>query len=333
MPLNYDQLAARVQQGLDAVYLFGGVERLLLEECRDLVFAKARAEGFSERELIEADARFDWDQLDVLASAGSLFSPRRIIDLRLPTGKPGIVGSKRLVEWASDADPDLLLVVSCDLWDKSSRNSKWARVLEQAGTRVDIWQVKAAELPRWIKQRMEAVGLEPDRDAVLAMANRLEGNLLAARQEIEKLVLIKGPGPVGAEDVLRSVADSTRFDAFLLVERILAGNLPESLRVASGLQRSGVAIQMVTGAVVRELRTLEAYILALRAGEPEAGVFRRLNVWRPRQPALRAAAQRIRPVTLARAFQQLSLLDRQSKGRADGDPWHGLNQLAISLCA
>ena len=315
------------------MYLLGGEEQLLLEECRDQVIAAARAEGFAERELIEANARFDWEELDVMATAPSLFSPRRIIDLRLPTGKPGVEGAKCLNAWVERADPDLLLIVSCEHWDASSRKAKWATNLDRAGTRVDIWKLKPAELPRWIQQRMHAAGLEPDREAVLALADRLEGNLLAARQEIEKLALLKGAGPVSVEDVLRSVADSARFDAFLLLERILAGNLPESLRVAGGLQRSGVAIQLVTGALVCELRSLEAYIMVTRSGEPEAAVFRRLAIWQQRQGGGACRRRRVSRATLAGPSAGSAKLDRQSKGRADGDPWHELNRLAIALCA
>jgi len=333
VPLKFDQLEGRLSRGLDPIYLFAGPEPLLVQECRDRVLAAAGAEGFEERELLEVDARFDWDRLAETAGAPSLFASRRILDLRLPSGKPGQAGGKALAEWAAAPDPDTLLVVSCEQWEASSRKAKWAGALDKAGVRVDIWPVTPRELPRWIAARMQAAGLQPDREAIMVLAERVEGNLLAAQQEIDKLALVKGQGPVAAADVLQAVADSSRFDAFLLVERILEGNRADALRVALGLKRTGVAIQMVTGALAHALGNVEAYRQAMASGEQESAIFRRLNVWQSRQAALRDAARRIDGKRLADAWSRLAELDRQSKGRGAGDPWHSLDHLVCRLCA
>ncbi len=333
MPLRLEQLASDLERGLSPIYLFGGAEPLLVQECRDQVLAVAKDQGYLERKLYQADRKFDWSTLERAAAELSLFASRRIIDLRLPTGKPGREGARALTAWAAKPDPELLLMVSCDQWDKSSRSSKWASVLEKAGTRVDIWPVSPEELPGWISKRMRARGLQPDRGAVEVLAERLEGNLLAAQQEIEKLLLLKGHGTVSEEDVLQAVADSSRFDAFLLVERVLAGNLADGLRVASGLHRTGVPLQLVTGALYRDLRILEAFKQAVKAGENEGTAFRKLNIWRSRQSPMRRAAGRLDMNRLFDAFSRLSLIDRQSKGRADGNPWHGLDHLVCALCA
>ncbi len=333
MPLRIDQLEEQLCKGLSPVYLLGGPEPLLLQECRDQILAKAAAEGFAERQLIEASAKYDWDQLGEAGGTLSLFAQRRIIDLRLPTGKPGAAGGKALTAWVDNLDPDTLLLVSCEQWDANSRKAKWAQVLDRAGTRVDIWKMTPGELPRWISARMQRHGLEPDQEAVMILADRLEGNLLAAKQEIEKLALLKGSGPVSGDDVLRAVADSSRFDAFLLSDRIMEGNLRDGLRVAQGLQRTGVAIQLVTGALVNGLRTVETYRLGMAQGENESQLFRRLNVWQSRQQSLRQAARRIDGKRLADGWYRLAEMDRQSKGRADGDPWHGLNHYIMALCA
>ena len=333
MPIRPQQLASYLERGLSPIYLFGGAEPLLVQECRDLVLNAAKEQGYLERELYLADRTFDWSTLERVGAELSLFASRRIIDLRLPTGKPGREGARALTRWAANPDPELLLMVSCDQWDKSSRSSKWASVLEKAGIRVDIWPVSPEELPGWIGARMRARGLQPDRGAVEVLAERLEGNLLAAQQEIEKLLLLKGQGTVTEEDVLQAVADSSRFDAFLLVERVLAGNLDDGLRVASGLHRTGVPLQLITGALYRDLRTLEAFKLALKAGVNESSAFRTLNIWRSRQNPMRRAADRLDMSRLFDAFSRLSLIDRQSKGRAEGDPWHGLDHLVCALCA
>ena len=333
MPVRLEQLPALLEQGLSPIYLIGGAEPLLVQECRAKVYAAAKQRDFLEREIMQVDRSFDWQSLAAAAGAPSLFAQQRIIDLRLPTGKPGREGAKVLSHWAANPDPDILLVVSCDQWDASSRKSKWAGDLDKAGVRVDVWPVKPGELPDWIKARMRAQGLEPEREAVMILADRLEGNLLAAQQEIEKLVLLKGGGKVTAGDVLQSVADSSRFDAFLLVERVLSGNLPDSLRVATGLRHNGVPLQPVIGALYRELRVLEAFRIALRCGENENSVFRKLNVWRNRQGPLRSAASRFSDRLLGEAFCRLAFIDRQGKGSADGDPWHSLDQLVCDLCA
>ncbi len=332
MPLRLEQLPAQLKQGLAPVYLFGGEEPLLLQECRDQVIAAARAQGFEERQLLEVERGFAWDRLGDASGAPSLFAARKILDLRLPTGKPGQAGAKALNAWAADPDPDVLLMVSCASWDAGSRKAKWAQNLEQAGVRVDIWKIRPEELPGWIQARMQRAGLRPEREAVMVLADRLEGNLLAAQQEIDKLALSRGEGDISADDVLEAVADSSRFDAFLLVERIMEGNLADGLRVASGLRRTGVPIFLVSGALIRALRTVEAYRLAMRDGQPERTVFRQLNVWQSRQPALRDAARRLNGKRLADAWSRLAEIDRQGKGRAFGDPWHSLDHLVTRLC-
>ena len=188
-------------------------------------------------------------------------------------------------------------------------------------------------MPGWIRSRMHQAGLQPDAEAVMMLAERLEGNLLAARQEIEKLALLKGQGPVSPDDVEKSVADSARFDGFLLAEKMLAGNVGEGLRIALGLHRTGIPVQLVTGALYREFSVLETFQLAVGAGESEQAVFRRFNVWPARQGALRLAAGRLNARRMNDAFRRLSLIDRQSKGMDVGDPWHSLDHLVCAVCS
>ena len=256
---------------------------------------------------------------------------QKIIDLRLRTGKPGREGGKALSEWADAPDPNIILMVSCEQWDAGSRKSKWASKLEKAGQRIDIWPIKAQELPGWLEQRMRQHGMQPEPDVLRILADRLEGNLLAARQEIDRLALIKGAGVVTVDDVMKVVADSSRFDAFTLAEHMLSGNLRDGLRVAAGLKRMDTPIPLLLGALLKELKTTEAFRLAMRAGEQEAMVFRRLNIWYNRQNIVRAAARRLHTRKLYEAFKLLSLMDRQSKGRAAGDAWQSLDSLLLRL--
>jgi len=330
MALRADQLAGSLKRGLAPIYLIGGQEPLLLLECCDQIREAARAQGFVERELLQVERGFDWSELRQAATPG-LFATRKIIDLRLRTGKPGQEGAKVLTEWANAPDPDMLLMVSCEQWDKGSRSSKWAATLEKAGQRIDIWPIKVQELPRWLELRMLQHGMHPEPEVLRILADRLEGNLLAARQEIDRLALIKGAGTVTVDDVMRVVADSSRFDAFALAEHMLTGNLRDGLRVAAGLKRMDTPLPLLLGALLRELRVVETYRLAVRGGEAESMVFRRLNVWQNRQQTVRTAARRLGTLKLFEAFKMLSLIDRQSKGRAEGDPWQCIDNLLLQL--
>ena len=332
MKVRIDQLAGSLKRGLAPIYLVGGAEPLLLLECCDQIREAARAQGFVERELLQVETGFDWSALRQAATPG-LFASQKIIDLRLRTGKPGQQGGKALTEWAEAPDPNMILMVSCEQWDKGSRNSKWASRLEKAGQQIDIWPIKAQDLPQWLEQRMFQHGMQPEPEVLRILADRLEGNLLAARQEIDRLALIKGAGTVTVDDVMRVVADSSRFDGFTLAEHMLTGNLRDGLRVAAGLRRMETPVPMLLGALLRELNIVETYRLAVRGGEAEAMVFRRLNVWQNRQQTVRTAARRLDTLKLFGAFKMLSLIDRQSKGRAKGDPWQSIDTLLLQLSA
>jgi len=314
------------------VYLVGGEEPLVLQECCDMIREAAKAKGFVERELLQMDGNSDWSVLQQ-AGAPSLFASQKIIDLRLKTGKPGVAGAKALKAWVESPDPSMILLISCEKWDASSRKSKWASAIAKAGRQIDIYPINARELPRWLEQRMLAQGLQPDAEVVALLADRLEGNLLAAKQEIDRLALLKGGGPVSIDDVMTAVADDSRFDAFALAEHVLSGNLKEGLRVAAGLQRLDCPLPLLVGALLRELKIVEAFRLAMRGGEQESMVFRRLNVWPNRQNAVRSAARRLDTRRLYQAFKQLALIDRQSKGRAGGNPWLVLDDMLMELAA
>jgi DNA polymerase-3 subunit delta len=330
MPLKIEQLPASLERGLAPIYLVGGEEPLLLQECCDQIREAARTRGYVERELLQADRGFDWSELRQV-STPSLFATQKIIDLRIPTGKPGREGAKVLTEWADAPDLNMVLLVSCGKWDAGSRKSKWAAKLERAGQRIDIWPITARDLPRWLEQRMRQHGMQPDTEVVDILADRLEGNLLAAKQEIDRLALIRGAGKITVEDVLKVVADSSRFDAFTLAEHMFSGNLREGLRVAAGLKRMDTPLPMLLGALLRELKIIETFRLAMRSGEYETAVFRRLNVWHNRQDVVRMAARRLGTRQLYEAFKMLSLIDRQSKGRAKGDPWQSIDTLLLQL--
>jgi DNA polymerase-3 subunit delta len=327
-----EQLPAALERSLAPAYLIAGSEPLLVQECRDQVIRAAQAQGFVERSVHEVTKGFDWDRLAEDSSAPSLFASRKILDVRMPSGKPGADGSKVLIELAEAGDPDVLLLVSSNEWGMAMRKLKWATALTGAGVLVEIWPVKPSQLPGWIRTRMRQAGLEPEPAAVALLAELVEGNLLAAQQEIEKLVLRNHAARVTVDDVTAAVASSARFDSFRLVECALQGTLDECLRVAAGLQRTGVPIQIVTGAMYRELSVADTVRAALQAGEKEAAVYRRLRVWPARQGPMRRALGRLTAYQVGEVFRALGLIDRQSKGRAAGDAWQTLDRLLWYLC-
>jgi DNA polymerase-3 subunit delta len=332
MAIKPEQLPALLQRSLAQVYLIAGTEHLLVQECRDQVIHAAHAHGFTERGVHEVGRKFDWEQLGEESAALSLFASRKIVDLRLPTGKPGADGSKALVKLAQRKDPDVLLLVSSGDWSVAIRKLKWASELAKAGVLVEIWPIKPPQLPDWIEKRMQRAGLQPEPAAVALLAELVEGNLLAAQQEIDKLLLLNQARRVTVDDVARSAASSARFDAFRLVECALQGALDECLRVAAGLQRTGVPIQAVTGAMYRELTVADTARAAIAAGESEATAFSRLRVWQARQGPMRKALRRLSAFQFGEVFRTLGLIDRQSKGRAAGDAWHALDRLLWFLC-
>jgi DNA polymerase-3 subunit delta len=332
MAIKPEQLPGLLQRSLAPVYLIAGTEQLLVQESRDEVIKAAQAQGFAERSVHQVTLGFSWDELAQESSAPSLFATRKILDLRLPTGKPGNEGSRALIEMAQAADSDVLLLVSCGDWGTAMRKLKWVKELAKVGVLVEIWPVKPQQLPGWIRQRMKRAGLDPEPAAVALLAELVEGNLLAAQQEIDKLLLLDRSARVTVDDVARSVANSSRFDSFRLVECALQGALDECLRVAAGLQRTGVAIQAVTGAMYRELSVAEQARSAVRSGESEAAVFGRLRVWPARQAPMRRALGRLSEFQFAEVFRALGLIDRQSKGRAPGDAWQTLDRLLWFIC-
>ncbi len=332
MAVSADQLPTLLSRSLEPVYLVAGDEALLVQECRDQIIEAARKQGYLERDVYQVEGRFDWNSIAVDSAAPSLFSARKIVDIRLPAGKPGKDGAKVLGDLANSPDPDHLLLVSCGRWSVASRKTKWAGTLAKHGVLVEIWPVKPNQLPNWIRNRMLKAGLDPDPEAVQLLSDLVEGNLLAAQQEIEKLLLLDRGSAVTAQLIRQSVANSARFDSFRLVECSLQGQLDECLRVASGLQRMNTPIQIVVGALYRELSLAGTVRAAIHSGENESSVFRKFNVWSTRQGPMKAAIKRLSADNLDDTFRSLALIDRQSKGRAAGDPWQTLDRLLWHMC-
>ncbi len=328
--LRADQLAGQLQQSLAPVYFVHGDETLLVNECADAIRAAARAHGYAERQVFCVEAGFDWNSLRAASDSLSLFAERRILELRLPSGKPGKDGTQTLREYAERPAADTLLLIVSGKLESAARRSKWMLALEQAGVSIAIWPVEAAQLPGWIERRMRAHGMRASREALQLIAERVEGNLLAAAQEIEKLYLLHGSGELDVDAIAELVADSARYDVFGLVDAALAGDAGHVQRILSGLRAEGVDPVLVLWALAREIRALTTMARQLQ-GTGLAQVLASHQVWEKRKPLVSAALQRIRGRQWWYLLQRCAQLDRVIKGRAAGSAWDELLQLTLSL--
>lgn len=329
--LRPTDLKASLARGLAPVYLVAGDEPLLLEEALDAIRAAARSAGCEEREVLHADGSFDWGRLAGSGASLSLFSQRRLLELRLPASRPGVDGAKALAQWCAAPPDDVVLVVAAGRLDSRARSSAWVKALARAGHFLYAWPVEGAELPRWITARAAAAGLRLDRDAAALLAARSEGNLLAAAQEAEKLELIHGSGPVDAQAMRSAVASSARFDVFDLPAAARSGDAARVLRVARGLREEGEAPQLLLWALARDIRVLaELQAAHARQSGPDA-VFRRHRVPKPQQGELWRTATRTRGGAWEAVLARAARVDATLKGAGPGRPWDELIQLAATM--
>jgi DNA polymerase-3 subunit delta len=333
MQLKPEQLDTHLRQQLAPVYFISGDEPLRVMEAADAVRAAARAGGYDEREVLSVEAGFDWGSLHSAAGSLSLFSARRLIDLRLPGGKPGDAGSKALRAWAEQPPEDTVLLVTAGKLDPGARKGKWVQALDAAGVVVFVWPLGAQQYPSWIKARMQQRGLEPTADAVALLAGRVEGNLLACVQEIDKLYLLRGAGPVDAADIAAAVADSARFDIFSMVDAALAGEGARSVRMLQGLRGEGTPPAVVLWALAKEVRQLAAMARLVATGQAVPKVLAQYRVWQNRKTVVGKALQRLarQGGEAARLLRRCALVDRVIKGQAAGNEWDELLQLLLLL--
>jgi len=329
--LRPEQLSGHLARQLLPVYLVSGDEPFQLEEASGAVRAAAKAAGHTSREVFWAESGFDWQRLAQAADSLSLFAERRLVELRLPSGKPGTEGSRTLAEWCANPPPDTVLLIIAGKLEKAQQNAKWFKAIDAAGAVIQVWPVEAAALPNWIEQRMRSRGMAPTPEAVALLADRVEGNLLAADQELEKLRLLTGGGPVDADQVAAAVSDSARYDVFGLVDTALAGDAARAARILHGLRAEGVAANLVLWALMRELRALAGMSRALAEGQPQAAVFKAHRIWDKRKGPVQAALRRYPARRWQGLLWQAGEIERIVKGQAPGSPWAELLQLTLKI--
>lgn len=330
MNLKPAQLAAALAKELKPLYAVAGEEPLLLQESLDAIRAAARAKGYGEREVLDAEKGFDWQRLHDACNAMSLFASLRIVELRLG-GAPDVTGAKSLVELAQRPPQDVLLIVSAGKLEWRSRQGGWWAALEAAGAAVYAEPLRPAELPGWIETRLRAAGLSADPDALRLLAERTEGNLLAAQQEIEKLALLKPGAKLAAADIADAVADSAHFEVFGWINRVMAGDAKAAVRGLDGLRGEGVDLIPILSAFSAGLRQLAAAAQAYARSRNATAAVEAARIMRMNQPAYARAVERTRPGQVLGWLRQCARIDQLAKSTGgQSAAWEELLTLVLA---
>lgn len=330
--LPSERLAGALAQSLDALYVVVGAEPLLGFEACDRIITAARKAGFSERTVLTAEPGFDWSRIALSASTSSLFGDKQLLEIRIPSGKPGVQGAKALEDLSHRLSDDVITLVNLPGLEPSTLKSKWFAALAGQGTVVHAEEVSRERLPAWIQTRLSAQNQKVSQDGLLFLTERTEGNLLAAFQEIQKLALLYPESAITDEALREAVMDVARFDIDDLAEALVAKENLRFERTLRGLQERGEAMPLIVWALAETLRGLIRTASALMQGKPIAQALREAKVWGQRQSMIEKHASRI-PLSRAKtALQQLAFIDRASKGMEDkSDPWDCLLSLGLNF--
>jgi len=329
MRIKPEQLSAALQKGLMPVYFITGDEPLQLGEMADAVREAAKKSGFENREILSAETGFEWNQLAFSADSLSIFADKKIIDLRMPSGTPGTEGAKALIAYCERLPEDTLLLITAGKMASGALKSRWLEALDKVGVVIQVWPLEGQDLIRWLQQRMQQRGLYAETDGLRILASRIEGNLLAAAQEIEKLYVLYGTGNLSNQQIFDVVADSSRYDVFKLMDSVLSASVNRIFKVLSGLRAEGIAAPVVLWALTREARVLIKIKLALSQGQNREVVFKNNQIWDKRKQLVSNALNRLNDSDLNSILVLSAKADRQIKGQQQGDAWETL--LAICL--
>lgn len=331
MRLRPEQLTTHLKRGEFApVYFVSGDEPLQKLECIDTIRQAARKNGYDERIVFNVDKAFDWDSINQASGNLSLFASRRIIELRMGSPKPGKEGGKAIQDYIDAGNADNLLIISADKMDRAAQNNKWVKSVEKAGALIQVWPVAPTQLPGWIQARLQASNKRISADAARLIAQCVEGNLLAARQEIDKLQLLIDKDDIDADDVIAAVADSSRYDVFDMIESAYHGNADRTLLMLSGLRKEGVEPLALFGALMWEFRRTCSI-----ASEQEQGIsldklFASYRIWEQKKRGISAVLKRHTCKTLQHLLTYCARIDRTLKSANKEYAWE---QLALLLLA
>jgi DNA polymerase III subunit delta len=329
--LRPDDLPTHLGRSLAPLYVVHGDEPLLALEAGDAVRAAARRAGIEDREVLVAEQHFRWDTFLAANASLGLFGSRRLVDLRIPSGKPGIEGGKALEAYATRPSPDNVTLITLPRIDRAGQSSAWFTALAASAVVVAVEPLAREALPHWIAARLARQQQTAAPETLAFLADTCEGNLLAARQEIEKLALLLPEGTLDHAAVEATVADVARYDVFAASEAWLAGDAARALRVLSVLAESGDGPQLAIWALSEDLHAIAAVQSMARSGTPVAIALRNARVWGRRQAAMERAVRRISAQALAPMLGALARLDALSKGLGRGNAWEDVAALALAI--
>ena len=337
MQLRHDALDAHLAKTLAPIYVITSDEHLLALEAADKIRRKAKAQDFLERDVFTVERSFKWGTLLAANQSQSLFGDKKMIDLRIPTGKPGKEGGAALQDYVGAHSPDNLTLITLPKLDWATQKAAWVASLQQAAVYIDIPLIERAQLPQWISQRLALQGQTAERNSLEFIADKVEGNLLAAHQEIQKLGLLYPQGAVSFEQIHEAVLNVARFDVFKLSEAMLRGDVARLVRMLEGLKAEGEALPLVLWAVAEELRTLLKLKLAIQQGRPLGMLLKEFRIWGPKEKLMEPALRRTSVKNLRSALQEAAHIDKIVKGlRAPefaGDPWDALLQVGLRVAS
>lgn len=331
MLLKGEQLAAHLERDLRPLYVLYGDEPLLVIEAADTIRSKARQQGYSEREVLTVLPQFDWGTLLAAGGNMSLFGDKKLIDLRIPTGKPGKEGGAALQQWCQNLSMDNLLLITLPELDWREEKAVWFNALVNAGVAIKLNAPPLAELPGWIAGRLRRQQQSADLESLKFVAERVEGNLLAAHQEIQKLGLLYPAGQLSAAQIREAVLNVARYDIEGLREALLSGDLARLTRTLNGLQHEGEAPPLILWAMSEEIRALTVIRSGMDSGRSIDNLLKEAKVWGPRAVPVKKALQRLSTVTLEAALQHAGKIDLLAKGIGRGNIWDEFLRLGLRL--
>ena len=318
---NEQFLKALAKSAIKPVYLIAGQEPLLIQECAVALRSKLKTQGFSERIVLDADSSsFEWDELYHHSNALSLFASQRIIDLRLPTGKPGKDGSQAIIDYCKNPPADTVLIISTLEWS-NKHGGKWSEAMSAIGDLVVAWLIKPNEMAYWLQNRLSAKGISASDEAVQILLARVEGNLLAANQEINKLAMQGITGSISAEQMQQWVADSSRFDVFKLIDACYANDVPRLSKILHGLKSEGEVVPALLPMIGKELMNLAYYAKVKESKRSAQTQMQADKHWQSKQAQMLRMLESASTAHFEALISQLAVVDKMSKGRAIGDAW------------
>ena len=331
MRLRPEQLNNHLQKNLAPIYFVSGDEPLQKLECVDQLRLTARSQGYDERLVFNVDKSFDWHSINDASANLSLFASRRIIELRMSSPKPGKEGGKVLLEYAENLNEDNLLIISSDKLDKAAQNNKWVKAIEKIGVLIQVWPVTPAQLPGWIQNRLQSKQKRITLDAARLIALRVEGNLLAAQQEIDKLILLIEKDDIDTEDVIAAVADSSRYDVFDLIDSAFLGNTNRTLHMLQGLKNEGTEPMALFGAWMWEFRRLCTIAHQYESGTNLESLFKSYRIWDQKKRSMNAVLQRHSGKSFDKLLCYCATIDRTLKSSQRELAWDQFNTLLLAI--